>query len=169
MASASVPHSTEHSQMVHPGANSASNPLRVGETVSPWTRYQERARRQSACAEQPSVGGTHVGKSIPCVIAQSVPRYDETSNDEHYQPGFQAQPYYGTHEPGLAHPDITRGCQEQLSLHDWYEAPARPAPAPLPRRGEFGIPQPHAVDSGPVRPYPQVLWLKCKTSKVMEV
>ncbi len=137
MASASVPHSTEHSQMVHPGANSASNPLRVGETVSPWTRYQERARRQSACAEQPSVGGTHVGKSIPCVIAQSVPRYDETSNDEHYQPGFQAQPYYGTHEPGLAHPDITRDARS--SYHSMTGTRHLPGLRLLPCLGEESL------------------------------
>ncbi len=73
-----------------------------------------------------------------------------------YQPGFRTQSYYGTHEPHLPHPDATRGCQERLSHHDWYEAPARPALAPLPRQGEFGIPQQHTVDRVPVRPYPQV-------------
>ncbi len=86
MASTSIPRCAEHNQMVHPGADSASNPLRVGETVSPWTRHQERAHRLSACAEQPSVGGHHVGESVPCVSAQSVPYYDETSDDDNYQP-----------------------------------------------------------------------------------
>ncbi len=43
-----------------------------------------------------------------------------------------------------------------LSHSDWYEAPARPAPAPLPRQGEFGIPQQPIMDTGPVRPYLQV-------------
>ena len=146
----------EHGQMVHPGADSASDPLRVGETVSPWTRHQEHAHRLSACPEQPSVGEHHMGESVPRISARSVPRYDETSDDGNYQPGFQTQSYYGTHEPGLAHPDVTRGCQERLSCRDWYEAPARPAPAPLPRQGEFGIPQQHIVDRGPVRPFPQV-------------
>ena len=54
------------------------------------------------------------------------------------------------------HPDINRGCQERLSRRDWYKAPARPAPTPLPRQGEFGIPQQPIVDRGPVRPYPLV-------------
>ncbi len=36
VVSASIPHGAEHSQMVHPGADSASNPLRLGETVSPY-------------------------------------------------------------------------------------------------------------------------------------
>ncbi len=97
-----------------------------------------------------------MGQSILRVSARSVPHYDETSDDDNYQPDFQTQSHYGRHEPGLAHPDITRGCQERLSCRDWYEAPARPAPAPLPRQGEFGVPQPPNVDRGPVRPYPQV-------------
>ncbi len=51
---------------------------------------------------------------------------------------------------------MTRGCQERLSRLHWYEAPTRPAPAPLPRHGELGVPQQPTVDRGPVRPYPQV-------------
>ncbi len=75
MASASILHGAEHGQMVYPGADSASYPLRVGETVSPWTRHQECAHRLSAGAEQPSVGGHHIGESIPRINAWSVPRY----------------------------------------------------------------------------------------------
>ncbi len=78
-----------------------------------------------------------MGEGIPHVNAWSVPCCDETSDDNNYQLGFRAQSHYGTREPGLAHPDITRGCQERLSRRDWYEAPARPAPAPLPRQEEF--------------------------------
>ena len=40
VASTSIPRCIEHSQMVYPGADNASNPLRVRETVSPWTRHQ---------------------------------------------------------------------------------------------------------------------------------
>ncbi len=116
MASANTERSTGHSQMVYRGADSASNTLRVGETVSHWTCHQERAHRLSACAEQLSVGGHHVGESIPCISATSVPHYDETSYDDNYQPGFQDQSYYGKHDPGLAHPDITRRCQKYLAV-----------------------------------------------------
>ncbi len=56
-ASASAPHGVEHSQMVDPETDGASNPIRAGETVSPWTHHQERIHRLSACPEQPSVGG----------------------------------------------------------------------------------------------------------------
>ncbi len=45
MASASIPRGAEHSHTVHKGADSASNPVRVGETVSPWTHHQEGAHR----------------------------------------------------------------------------------------------------------------------------
>ena len=127
VASASAPRAVEHRQMVHPGTDSVSNPLRVGEPVSPWTRHQERAHRLSACPEQPAeqsiVGGRYMSESVP----RSVPRYDETSDDNNYQPGFHAQSYFGTHEPSLAHPDVTRGCYERLSRREWYEAPTRPA------------------------------------------
>ncbi len=81
-----------------------------------------------------------MGKSVPCVSVRSVPRYDETSDDDNYQPGFQAQSYNSTHEPGLAHPDVTRGCQKRLSCRYWYETPARPASVSLPRQEEFGVP-----------------------------
>ena len=74
-----------------------------------------------------------MGGGIPRISAQSVPRYDETCDDDNYQPGFRAQSHYRTREPGLDHSDVIRGCQEQLSRRDWYEAPARPVPAPLPR------------------------------------
>ena len=43
VVSASVPCSAEHGQMVHPGSGGTSNPLQVGEAVSPWTRHQEHA------------------------------------------------------------------------------------------------------------------------------
>ena len=106
MAGASVPRCVGHSQMAHPGADSTSNPLHVGESVSPWTRHQERAHRLSAYAEQPPVGSQYVGQGIPRVNAWPVPRYDENSDDEHnYQPGFRTQTHYGTREPDLAHPD----------------------------------------------------------------
>ena len=142
--------------MVHPGADGASNPLRVGEAVSPWTRHQERAHRLSACPEQPSAGGRYMGDGIPRVSARSVPRYDETSDDDNYQADFHAQPYAGTHEPDLAHPDVIRGYPERPSHRDWYKATNRPTPTSLPRQREFGIPQPPVVDKGPGRPYPQV-------------
>ncbi len=74
MASANAPRSTGHSQMVYPGADSASNTLQVGETVSPWRRHQERAHRLSACAEQPSVGGHYVIESIPRINNQATTR-----------------------------------------------------------------------------------------------
>ncbi len=60
VAISSAPRSAEHGQMVHPGADGVSNPLRVGEAVSPWTRHQERPHRLSACPEQPSVGGHYM-------------------------------------------------------------------------------------------------------------
>ncbi len=88
-----------------------------------------------------------MGDSVPRVSVLSVPCYDET-DDDNYQSGFHAQSYYGTHEPGLAHPGITRGCQWRLSRCDWYEVPTRPVPAPLPRHGELGIPQQPIVDRG---------------------
>ncbi len=97
--------------MFHPGEGGASNPLRVGETVSPWTRHQECAHRLSARPEQPSAGDHYIGEGIPCVSAWSVPRYDETSDDDGYPPGFQAQPYLASHEPGLARPDVITGIQ----------------------------------------------------------
>ncbi len=150
VVSASAPHSAEHYQMVYPGTGSASDPLRIGETVSPWTRHQERAHRLSARPEQPSAGGHHMGEDIPCISARSVPRYDETSDDDGYPPGFH------THEPNLAHPDMTRGYPERPSCRDWYKAAHQPTPTPLPRTREFDVPQPHVVDRGPGRPYPQV-------------
>ncbi len=50
---------------------------------------------------------------------------------------------------------MTRGAPEWLSCRGWYEAHARPTPAPLPRQEEFGIPRP-VMDWGPAQPYPQV-------------
>ena len=54
VVSASALQSAEHYQMVYPGTGSISDPLRIGETVSPWTRHQEHAHRLSARPEQPS-------------------------------------------------------------------------------------------------------------------
>ena len=55
VVSASTPSSAEHYQMVYPGTGSASDPLRIEETVSPWTRHQGRAHRhllaQSSCLQ----------------------------------------------------------------------------------------------------------------------
>ena len=138
MASAGIPCGAGHRQVAHPGADSTYNPLQVGKSFNPWTRHQEHAHMLSAYDEQPPVGSHYVGEGIPCINAWCVPHYEETSDDDNYQPGFRAQSHYGTREPGLAHPDLTRGCQER---RDWYEAPARPVPAPLPRQEEFGIPQ----------------------------
>ncbi len=59
----------EHSQMVHLGADSASNPLQVGKTVCHWTRHHERAHRLSDYPEQPSVGGRYMSESVPRVSA----------------------------------------------------------------------------------------------------
>ncbi len=156
VAISSAPRSAEHVQVVHPGADGVSNPLRVGEAVSPWTRHQERAHRLSACPEQPSVVGHYMSERVPRVSARSAPRYDETSDDDNYQPGFHAQSHLGAHEPSLAHPDVTGEYQERLSHRDWYEAPNRPTPAPLPRHRGLGTPQLPIVDRGPARPYPQV-------------
>ncbi len=113
VVSVSAPRSAEHGQMVHPGAGYVSNPLRVGEAVNPWTRHQEHAHRLSACPEQPSAGGHYMGEGISRVSTRSVPRYDETSDDDNYQPGFHAQSYAGTHKPDLAHPDVIRGNPER--------------------------------------------------------
>ncbi len=77
---ASAPRGAEHYQMVYPGTGSASDPLRIGETASPWTRHQERAHRLSARPEQPSAGGYYPSEGIPRVSTRSVPRYDETSD-----------------------------------------------------------------------------------------
>ncbi len=156
VVSASAPRSAEHYQMAYPGTGSASDPLRIGETASPWTRHQEHAHRLSARQEQPSAGGYYPGEGIPRVSALSVPRYDETTDDDNYPPGFTAQPYLAAHEPSLAHPDVSRGFPERSSCCDWYEANTRPTPAPLPRQRELGIPQPPVVDRGSGRPYPHV-------------
>ncbi len=142
--------------MVYLGTGSASDPLRIGETASPWTCHQERAHRLSACPEQPSAGGHYPGEGIPRASARSVSRYEETSDDDGYFPDIQAQPYLAANEPGLAHPDVIRGFPERPSRRDWYEENTRPTPAPLPRQRELGIPQPPVVDRGPGRPYPQV-------------
>ncbi len=91
VAGASAPRRIEHSQMVHLGMDGASNPLRVGETVSPWTRHQEHTHRLSACPEQPSVASHYMSKNVLRVSARSVPCYDETSEDANYQPGFHTQ------------------------------------------------------------------------------
>ncbi len=53
VVSASAPRSAEHYQMVYPGAGSASDPLRIGETASPWTRHQERP--QTLCSPRAAV------------------------------------------------------------------------------------------------------------------
>ncbi len=156
MVSASAPHSAEHHQIVNPGAVGVGNPLRVGETVGPWTHHQECTHRLSGHPEQPSACGHYMGEGIPCISARSEPRYDKTSDDDNYQPGFHAQPYAGTHELDLAYPDVIRGYQELPSRRDWYEANNWPMPAPLPLQRELGVPQPHVVDRGPIRPYPQV-------------
>ncbi len=156
VVNASAPRGAEHYQMVYPGTGSASNPLRIGETASPWTRHQERAHRLSARPEQPSAGGYYPGEGIPLVSTRSVPCYDETSDDDNYSPGFTTQPYLATHEPNLTHPDVTRGHPERQSRRDWYEATNRPTPAPAPRAREYDVSQPHVVDRGPGRPYPYV-------------
>ena len=167
VAGASAPHGIEHGQMVYLVADSASNRFRVGETVSPWTRHQERDHRLSACPEQPSVGGHYMSESIPRISTQSVLRYDETLDDDNYQPGFHAQSYFGTHEPSLAHPDVTRGCQERLSHRDCTRH--LPGLCLLPCRGmeiwAFHI-NPLWTESLSDL-IPNCVWLKCRTSKVM--
>ena len=140
--------------MVYPGTGSANDPLHIGEAASPWTRYQERTHRLSARPEQLSAGGHYQGECIPCVSTRSVPRYDETSDDDNYSPGFHAQPHLATHEPDLAH--VIRGYPERPSRRDWYVTNNRPTPAPLPMHRQLGVPQPHVVDRGPGRPYPQL-------------
>ncbi len=158
MAGASVLCSIGHSHVAHPGADSTSNPLHVGESVSPWTRHQESIHRLSAYAKQLPLGSQYVSEGILRINAWPVPRYDETSDDDNYQPGFRTQTQYGTRGPSLAHPDVTRGCQEWLSRHDWYEASARPAPTPLSRQKQAkGLlhSTTNLLDRGPARPYPQ--------------
>ncbi len=108
VVSASAPCGAEHYQVVYPETGSARDPLRIGETASAWTRHQEHAHRLSARPEQPSAGGYYPSENIPRVSARSAPRYDETLDDDNYSPGFTAQPYLATHEPNLAHPDVTR-------------------------------------------------------------
>ncbi len=89
-------------------------------------------------------------------LARGLFGYDETSDDDNYSPGFTTQPYLATHEPNLPRPDVTRGHPEWQSRRDWYEATNRPMPAPAPRAREYDVPQPHVVDRGLGRPYPQV-------------
>ncbi len=156
MAGASIPCGAGHSQVTQPRANDTCNPLQMGESVSLWTRHKERAHNLSAYGEQLPVESHYVGEGIPRINARSVPRCEETSDDDNYQPGFRAQSHYRACELGLAHPDVPRGCQERLSRRDWYETSARPAPAPLRRQEEFGVPRQPLVDWGPARPYPQV-------------
>ena len=147
MALASIPRGIGHSQVARPGADSTCNPLLRGEPTSPWTHHQDHARELSAYAKQTPVGGHHVGEDIPRVNAWFVACHNE-SMDDNYQPSIGAQSHNGAREPGLAHPGITRKCQERLSHRDWYEAPARPTPAPLPRQEEFGVPRKSVVDWG---------------------
>ncbi len=42
VVSASAPHSAGYYQMVYLGTGSASDPLRIGETASPWTHHPEQ-------------------------------------------------------------------------------------------------------------------------------
>ncbi len=156
MAGVSIPRGVGHSQVAQPGADGTCNPLLRGEPTSPWTRHQEHAHKLSAYAKQTPVGGHYVGEDIPRVNTQSVPRYEKTLDDDNYQSGLGAQSHHGAYEPGLAHPGITRGCQERLSHRDWYEVPARSVPAPLPRQEDFGVPRRPIVDWRPARPYSQV-------------
>ncbi len=118
VVSVSAPRSVEHYQMDYPGTGSASNPLHIGETASPWTRHQERAHRFSARPEQLSAGDYYPGEGIPRGSAWSVPHYDEISDDDNYSPVFTAQPYLATREPNLAHPDVTRGHPKRQSRRD---------------------------------------------------
>ncbi len=68
-------------------------------------------------------------------MAWSVPCYDKIFDNYNYQPRLHS-PFAacGACEPGLADPGMARGGPEQLSHRDWYEAPARPVPAPLLRQ-----------------------------------
>ena len=156
VVSASAPRSTEHYQLVYLGTGSASDPPHIGETASPWTRHQERAHRLSAHPEQLSAGDHYPGEGIPHVSARPVPRYGETSDDDGYSPGIQAQPYSAIYEPGLIHSDVIRGFPEWPSRRDWYDGNTRPTPDPLSRQRDLGIPQPPVVAKGPGRLYPQV-------------
>ena len=142
VVSASAPRSAEHYQMVYPGTGSTSDPLRIGEMASPWKRHQEHAHRLSACLEQPSAGGRYPGEGIPRVSARSVPRYDETSDDDNYPPGFTTQPYLATYEPNLPHPDVTKGHY----LRRDPSAFCRPSVA------VYGLPHKGGNGSGPISP-----------------
>ncbi len=43
-------------------------------------------------------------------------------------------------DPSPAYPCMARGGTGQLFCRDWYNAPDRPMPVPLPMQEEFGIP-----------------------------
>ncbi len=137
MAGASVPHSAGDRRVAEPGAEGICDPLPMGEPASPWARDQECAHKLSAYAKQPPVGCQYVGEGTPRIGAWSAPCYDETLDDDNYQLDLCA---LACIEPSLAHPGIARGRPERLSHRDWYEAPARNAPAPFPRQEEFGVP-----------------------------
>ncbi len=141
VAGASVPLGAGHGRVAQPGAEGICDPLITGEPASSWACHQEHAHKLSAYAKQPSVGGQYVGEYTLCVSAWSVPHYDETSDDDNYQQGLSASHCSGAHESGLAHLGIAWGCPERLSCHDWCEAPAGPAPAPLPRQVKFALPR----------------------------
>ena len=67
----------------------------------------------------------------------SVPPYEKTLDDDNYHLVLGALPHHGARHPSLAHLGMAKGGTE--SRHNWYGAPARPTPAPLPRQEELAF------------------------------
>ncbi len=68
VVSASAPHSTEHYQMVYPGTGSASDPLRIGETASPWTCHQECAHRNALAYVRRAPSPSHTWEEVKTLL-----------------------------------------------------------------------------------------------------
>ncbi len=147
--------------MAQPGAEGINDPLSHGESASPWACHQELDHKLSTYAKQQSVGSHFVSEGAPHISAPSVPHYDETSDDDNYQPGLGALPQNGVREPGLVYLGIID--PERLSR----ESPARLLPAPLPRKEEFGTPRQPVMDWGLPDYIPRYVWHKCNIYKEM--
>ncbi len=156
MTGACILHGAGHGCVAQPGAEGIHDPLTVGEPAIPWPRHQEHTHKLSAYAKQQPVGDHCVGKGAPCAGAQSVPHYNETSDDVSYHLGFGALLCCGMRQPSHAHPIMAKGVVGQLSHHDWFEAPAGPGPTLLQPWEDYGLQQPPVADWGHARPYPQV-------------
>ncbi len=82
-------HSTGHGHVIQPGANDIDDPPLVGEPASPG-----HATRSLPTSGLPMLGSSLTVVVIlvrtPHTLVQSVPWYDETSDDDNYQLGFGA-------------------------------------------------------------------------------